>query len=592
MIDPLLSLAFAIHSNPGVYACLLGSGISRAAEIPTGWEIVLDLLRKLAYLEDENCEPDPAAWYKDRFGEEPDYSKLLDQLAHSQADRNRLLSIYFEPDEDERDRGAKLPTDAHKAIAQLVADGSIRVIITTNFDRLLEQALEEVGIAPIVIATPDAAEGAVPLAHSHCTIIKVHGDYLDTRIKNTPAELAQYDARIDRLLDQVLDEYGLIICGWSGVWDTALIAALERCTSHRFTTYWTAYQGNVDKYAEILIALRKAQVIAIEDADDFFCQVSEKVTALKEYDKPHPLSAKLAVASLKRYIAEDRYRISLHDLVVDETKLVCDAISDENFPSNVSFSDEELINRIRRYESAVEVLQALMAYGCFWGREQHQYLWIQTMQRVANANMRSSGRAVWLDLKLYPALLLLYSGGIAAIAAGRYDTLRAILFETSIRDLTGEYSLLTRLNTWRVMSKDVQKRGLSGKEEYDTPLSEYLLEILREPLKDILPDDSDYETYFDMFEYLFYLLYVDATYDEIQEGARLVGPFGRFYWRYFRRGGVREGALAAKLDEEIAKSGEEWGLIKAGSFGGSLERYNTVKEAADRFISSTAANVW
>ena len=87
MIDPLLSLAFAIHSNPGVYACLLGSGISRAAEIPTGWEIVLDLLRKLAYLEDEDCEPDPAAWYKDRFGEEPDYSKLLDQLAHSQTER-------------------------------------------------------------------------------------------------------------------------------------------------------------------------------------------------------------------------------------------------------------------------------------------------------------------------------------------------------------------------------------------------------------------------------------------------------------------------------------------------------------------------
>jgi peptide methionine sulfoxide reductase MsrA len=30
------------------------------------------------------------------------------------------------------------------------------------------------------------------------------------------------------------------------------------------------------------------------------------------------------------------------------------------------------MNRIRRYESVSEILQALVAYGCFWGREQHR----------------------------------------------------------------------------------------------------------------------------------------------------------------------------------------------------------------------------
>jgi len=41
--DPLTQLAFSIFENKGVYAVLLGSGLSRAAEIPTGWEITLDL---------------------------------------------------------------------------------------------------------------------------------------------------------------------------------------------------------------------------------------------------------------------------------------------------------------------------------------------------------------------------------------------------------------------------------------------------------------------------------------------------------------------------------------------------------------------
>jgi hypothetical protein len=38
MVDPMLSLAFSVHSNKGVFALLLGSGVSRASGIPTGWE--------------------------------------------------------------------------------------------------------------------------------------------------------------------------------------------------------------------------------------------------------------------------------------------------------------------------------------------------------------------------------------------------------------------------------------------------------------------------------------------------------------------------------------------------------------------------
>jgi len=166
MIDPILSLAFSVHSNKGIFALLLGSGVSRAAGIPTGWEVVLDLTRKLAHLQRQDCEPDPAAWYHTTFGEEPDYAKLLDALANSPAERSQLLRNYFEPTEEEREQGLKIPTDAHKAIAELVAGGYLRVIVTTNFDRMLENALESIGVVPTVLSTPDAVEGALPLAHA------------------------------------------------------------------------------------------------------------------------------------------------------------------------------------------------------------------------------------------------------------------------------------------------------------------------------------------------------------------------------------------------------------------------------------------
>ena len=46
--DPITQLAFSLYENKGVFAVLLGSGLSRSAEIPTGWEITLDLVRRVA----------------------------------------------------------------------------------------------------------------------------------------------------------------------------------------------------------------------------------------------------------------------------------------------------------------------------------------------------------------------------------------------------------------------------------------------------------------------------------------------------------------------------------------------------------------
>lgn len=138
-------------------------------------------------------------------------------------------------------------------------------------------------------------------------VIKIHGDYLDTRIRNTLDELATYDPRLDNLLDRVFDEFGLIICGWSADWDEALRAAIERAKGRRFTTYWTS-RGRPSQTAQDLITSRKAKVITISGADGFFEDLNVKVTSLEDIQVQPPLSAKVAVATLKRYLVEDKAR--------------------------------------------------------------------------------------------------------------------------------------------------------------------------------------------------------------------------------------------------------------------------------------------
>lgn len=179
MIDPIVKLAVSMRARRGTFALLLGSGISRSASIPTGWDIVQRLATDIAVGLGEVAPSDPIEWYRGKFGKEPDYSELLEELGQTPAERSLIIKGYIEPTDEERGQGLKLPTDAHQAIAELVASRYIRVIVTTNFDRLLELALTELGITPSVIDSADDLREVIPLAHNDCTIIKVNGDYVD-----------------------------------------------------------------------------------------------------------------------------------------------------------------------------------------------------------------------------------------------------------------------------------------------------------------------------------------------------------------------------------------------------------------------------
>lgn len=425
----------SVHGGKGIYAVLLGSGVSKSAGIPTGWDIVLDLIRKLAVLKGETAEPDPEVWYKSLTGSPPDYSDILDEITKSSAERSQLLRSYFEPTEEERQNGQKLPTAAHRAIARLVAKGYLRVIVTTNFDRLMEQALSDVGVQATVISTPDAVSGAMPITHSPCTIIKVHGDYLDSRLKNTRGELSVYDERLDSLLDRVFDEFGLIVCGWSGEWDAALRSAFERISTHRFGTYWTT-RGKPGPVGEKLIALRRASTIVISDADSFFTDLADKISAIEQFALTDPVSARVAVARLKRYLAATDQEISLHDLLVSETERVYKVVRGDRYPlTGYVVSGQDLEDRLKAFESDVSVLLPLMICGGYWAGPSQAQFFLQCIKRLADQGV-ASGTNVLLALRPYPALLLLYGAGIACLARGNYSFFTDV-FRLKVRERTG-----------------------------------------------------------------------------------------------------------------------------------------------------------
>jgi hypothetical protein len=441
----------------------------------------------------------------------------------------------------------------------------------------LKKSIEAVSPSPSVIGTPDSAEGALPLVHSPCTIIKLNGDYLDTRIKNSQEELAEYDNRINILLDRIFDEYGIIICGWSAEWDEALREAILRCKSRRYTTYF-AQKGKLGERAEQLITARQAKLIEIGSANTFFQDLLEKVLSIEEYSVPHPLSSNIAVASEKRYLTDDRYKIRLHDLIMQETERVYSELTSKKFSFDAEFSSNELIKRIKQYESSTEILQALLITGCYWSSKAQTHLWKQSMERVANINTNRSGLRIWIGLASFPALYLLYSCGIACILNEKYNILKDLLTGITVMDHHEKVPLCLSIYPEKVMDKDKGNILFEGKQNYHYPVSEYLFIRLREPLREILPDDAKYENLFDRFEYLFGLVQTDLR---LKQGKGTWVSTGRLGWKAHYSS---DRTVINEIEIESSEFKDSWPPLVLGLFDGSYEHFKEIKNTFDDYL--------
>lgn len=578
MIDATTALSFSMYENRGVYALLLGSGVSRAAQIPTGWEITLDLVRRVAGLAGVPDQLDWAKWHHDQFGKEPSYSELLDQLSTTPDERRSILHNYIEPTADDVAEGRKVPTKAHHAIARLVQAGFIRVIITTNFDRLLENALRDAGVEPTVIKSDDDLKGAVPLIHSRCFIIKIHGDYLDTRIRNTETELSAYSAEMNTLLDRIFDEHGLVICGWSADWDPALKSAITRASNRRYPLFW-ATKGKPTPTAQDLIAHRGGKEIVIDGADPFFESLERLVSIQTELQRRNPRSTELLVASTKKYLGETEHRVQLNELVGQELRQLATQLGASEFGVPNSFAETSLLNRISRYEAAVEPLMRVFGLLGRWGIGLEFELATSAIKQFSIPSM-TNGYTIYIAMQRYPGMLLMYAYGLGLLKAGRYKELFK-LFSVNVPNSHNKgVPIVTRsfLGAWESMDHRLWQKlpGLDGRR---TALSDHLEEIFRDSTVDYIYIPPEFTSLFEEFETIGALAFLTFSTDvnglkEAQKGDDFGRnfvwcPIGRFAWD----SNVRDGILEKWRNPEYAKP-----ILNAGFAGGDQAFFDLALE--------------
>lgn len=498
--------ATGIHAQPGVYAVLLGSGVSRSAGISTGWEIVQHLVQKAAAADNPDdaesqdlAASDPEAWWAEHGEGDLGYSSLLAAIAPSSAARQGLLAEYFDATEEDRAAGLKVPTAAHNAIAELVKAGSIKVIVTTNFDRLMEQALEAVGVAPQLIARAEAVPASTPLAHADATVIKLHGDWKDLEFRNTTDELDNYPQQWIDLLRQVFNEYGLLITGWSADWDRALVRVLE-ATPRRYPLYWDS-RSSKSNTAKNLLIQHGGHTIEAESADELFTSLSASVDALTRLAQP-TLTTAMAIARLKRALPNPLLRIEVQDLLREHARLIVPAIAGIPERTNtVKALDDSLDQLLDASKPLLSLLVQIVRYD----DGAHTKLLTGVLQQLMEARRKVMLWSPFDNLQHFPALLALRAMSIEAVRANRDDVLVELLVRPRWRgaiNSSGATSAAQILHQSRVFDDANSARftRLAGR-NWAFPTSHLLRAVLEDFFVDLDVDPARYQQLCDDVEF-------------------------------------------------------------------------------------------
>jgi hypothetical protein len=273
------------------------------------------------------------------------------------------------------------------------------------------------------------------------------------------------------------------------------------------------------------------------------------------------------IEKTKEYIADDRYRIKLDDLIVQEIRKVLDLTSQDHFPLNINnITTDDIVSRLSKYEEILKPLRGIVTVLCYWGDEKHRPLIQKIISRLAERNIAQSGTTVLINLRWYPICLLFYTGGLASVASEKYKNL-ASLFMTEgpdIEDRRKTKSVILSMCNEMTDLNDTFKK-IPGHEKNYVPRSEYIFKTLQPGLEDIIFLGNSYEHLFDIYELLQMFVYADLEDCEW-------GPFGRFGWKHSQK----RDTLVKDYIEDAKKQGSKWPPIQAGLFKSDINRFNEI----------------
>lgn len=287
--------------NDGEIDFYLGSGASIQSGIPTGANLVWHFKREL-YCSENNVSTElykdlnllstqkTLQDYFDRQGGHPaqyapeEYGHYFELCFGTVLSRKRFIEDLV---------ADKNPSLGYLCLADLIISAKVKNIWTTNFDSLIETALNTFSPSYTYAVCSSANQNSISFLNPAYPIIcKLHGDFRYDRLQNTASELQELEAKLHSFEYSQLAGKGLVVIGYSGSDESIMSFFEDHIADSDFLSkglFWAIRKGSsISKRVEMLIekaatAGKDSAIVEITGFDNLL------YSAYKSICNPNPI---------------------------------------------------------------------------------------------------------------------------------------------------------------------------------------------------------------------------------------------------------------------------------------------------------------
>jgi hypothetical protein len=255
-------LAYLLKENR--YALFFGAGASVESGGYTASEIAWAILRKIYGVKPEG---ELQKLFETEYGKPVNFENVLESIGTSSIHRREIIREFFKE---------MTPSEGYRYLAMLLKAGYFYpIVLTTNFDHMLEDSLKKEGVAVKVLTAEELTSPPSKPSEGEIVIVKLHGDISKPdSLKFTALETMQLPEATEKLIIQICEQQGIIVVGYRAQ-DIDVRNALQKAKPSAKGLFWVSKDIlDVSKDKEIFLLLEKhnstKNIISGITFDNFF----------------------------------------------------------------------------------------------------------------------------------------------------------------------------------------------------------------------------------------------------------------------------------------------------------------------------------